>query len=271
MSANARLHDLLPWFVSGKLVPAEAEAFRGHLESCAACRDDLAVVRRLKAELDEHGAALLEDHPTPDALVGTVLSEIDGDEAAQVQRHLALCATCELEGQWVTGEATVEAAERAPALAPAPSFWVRHAAWGWTLSAAAALALVVVPLIAKLRGSVNASPGGMLKPAIVAPTVLGEGSSNVFKLGAGDAGVVLVLEVDLLPAAFPITVEVTDSTGKAVYHRAGISREYLVRELHLLVPCERDACGPGSYVARIRGSNGGDELSFPFEIQGQAE
>jgi hypothetical protein len=47
-------------------------------------------------------------------------------------------------------------------------------------------------------------------------------------------------------------------------HREGVGRDYLVRELHLLVPCRRSECRAGAYVAHIRG--GGEELSFPFEI-----
>jgi hypothetical protein len=263
MMDTGQPHDLLPWFASGKLRAAEAEAFRAHLDGCATCREDLSWVHKLKAELDQQGAALLEEHPDPDALVGTLLGEAGPGEAARVRRHLALCATCELEARWVAGEAAVDEPVAVPS--SAPGFWTRHAAWGWGLAAAAVLTLAV-SLPSALRGPGAAQPPGVFKPAVVVPTLLAEEDRNVFDLGPGDAGVLLVLEVDLPAEAFPVDIEIVASDGEIVHRQAGTGQEYLVRELHMIVPCGRQQCGAGSYVARIRGSAGTDELSFPFAI-----
>src|SRR5579863_5708380 len=42
---------LLPWYVAGRLEPADAERVTRHLERCAICRDDLAHERTLRALL----------------------------------------------------------------------------------------------------------------------------------------------------------------------------------------------------------------------------
>jgi hypothetical protein len=263
MRAAGAPHDLLPWFASGKLRADEAAAFRTHLAGCASCREDLSAVEKLRAEIDEHGAAVLEDHPDADALVGTIRGEVEPGEAARVRRHLALCSTCELEARWVAGEAAIDEPGAVVTPAREARFWVRHAAWGWGLAAAAMLTVAV--LVARSGGEPESARSvAMLKPAVVVPTVLAETRKNVFELGPGDAGVVLVLEADLPPSAFPVDVEIVNGAGTTVVRRTGIGRDYLVRELHLLVPCGRAECEAGSYVARIRGA--GDELSFAFEI-----
>jgi len=258
------MHHLLPWFLTGRLREEETVAFRAHLEACPTCRDDRAWVEKMRAEVETHGAAVLEDHPDPDALVGAVLGEGEGngEEAARVRRHLALCPTCELEARWVAGDAVV-----ATRPGTAARFITRHAVWGWTAAAAASIALVaVLTTTGRLRETVP----GLLKPAVVVPALraLGAPQSNVFTLGPDDAGLELVLEADLPPEDFPIDVEIVDGSGRKIYERSGIGREYLANEQYLLVPCLRDRCSPGSYVARIRGTAGGERLELSFEIRG---
>lgn len=256
------MHHLLPWFLTGRLREEETAAFRAHLDACSTCREDRLWVEKMRAEIDTHGAAVLEDHPDPDALVGAVLGEVDGEEAARVRRHLALCPTCELEARWVAGDAVVgELSVRSP------RFLTRHAGWGWMAAAAASVGIVALLAIPR-RGPEG--PAEMLKPAVLMPALRAPAEGNVFTLGAGEAGLELVLEADLPPADFPVEVEVVDQAGRTVYRRSGVGRDYLVEGtengIHLLVPCPRERCSPGSYLARIRGKGGGEPLEFPFRI-----
>jgi anti-sigma factor RsiW len=43
--------ELMPWYVSGALEPAERARFETHLGGCAACQAELAIERRLHAEV----------------------------------------------------------------------------------------------------------------------------------------------------------------------------------------------------------------------------
>ena len=53
-SEHDAVQELLPWFVTGTLSPAETERVEAHLAACEACREDLAFERKLA-----HGVASL--------------------------------------------------------------------------------------------------------------------------------------------------------------------------------------------------------------------
>src|SRR5262245_13938703 len=103
-----RLHDRLPWYVSGTLGEEESRQFAGHLGGCEACRKELIVLEAMKRELEEHGDDLLRDHPPPEKLAAAILEDaeepLSADEAASVRRHIAICATCAEESSWLRGE-----------------------------------------------------------------------------------------------------------------------------------------------------------------------
>jgi anti-sigma factor RsiW len=46
-SEHDAVQELLPWYVTGTLTPAESERVEGHLADCEACREDLAFERKL--------------------------------------------------------------------------------------------------------------------------------------------------------------------------------------------------------------------------------
>ena len=88
--ASDRSHDLLPWYANGTLGEDESRAFREHLRQCEACREEMDAIEQIRSELEQHGEALLEEHPTSERLVATVSGELKGPEAATVRRHIAL-------------------------------------------------------------------------------------------------------------------------------------------------------------------------------------
>ena len=63
MITPSRIHELLPWYATGTLNETETLEFRDHLSGCEDCREEMATVEELKAELEIHGKAYLDDHP----------------------------------------------------------------------------------------------------------------------------------------------------------------------------------------------------------------
>lgn len=76
---------LMPWLLNGTLQPAEAEALRLHLASCARCREEMDETRR--------AAEVFGAHPTADAILDLAWDRPVGD-AALVRRHVESCAEC---------------------------------------------------------------------------------------------------------------------------------------------------------------------------------
>ncbi len=64
---------LLPWYVTGRLSPADLERVSSHLQRCAICRADLAHERRVQALL--HSDTRIEY--APQAGLAKTLSRID--------------------------------------------------------------------------------------------------------------------------------------------------------------------------------------------------
>ena len=142
MTSPSRIHELLPWYANGTLSEAEAAEFRAHLPGCEDCREEMATVDELKAELETHGTAYLDDHPPAQQLVAAARGELGDDEAAKIRRHLSICAACAVESGWIAGDsaatgraAATTVSERSP--------WAGLAAWGW-VAAAAILAVAVL-------------------------------------------------------------------------------------------------------------------------------
>lgn len=79
--------ELLPWLLNGSLEPEERQAVEEHLETCEACRRELAATRE--------AAALYAAHPEPEALVSFAVGETPPGVSAQVvEAHVAHCPEC---------------------------------------------------------------------------------------------------------------------------------------------------------------------------------
>lgn len=252
------MHELLPWYATGALEADEATAFRAHLEQCAACREELRLVEKIRAEVERHGPAFLEPHPPAEQLVASVTGQLEEPLAAQVRRHVALCDACAREARWVAGEeiAGADGARVPRRLAALP--------WGWIAAAAAVLTGIALLLP---RSSDSASATRVVEYEFVRPPELAEDDRNVIRPTPGQPWIGLVFEVDFGPRAFPITIEIENAQGAVVVRKGPIARETLLQGVYLTLDCDLRDCAPGSYTASIRAAGGSEpDLSFRFEV-----
>lgn len=89
-SLHAEAVQLLPWLANGTLAAEERERTEAHLESCAACREELALWRDMSAELARAEESAPAPHPVQlERLLGRlefgVVEAEDPDELGSVE------------------------------------------------------------------------------------------------------------------------------------------------------------------------------------------
>jgi hypothetical protein len=91
--ASARHPERLPWFVSGRLDGAELAAIERHLETCDACRAEVAALRSMYRSIHREAPTA---HISPERLVAyhTRDPELSECESRLVEEHLRKCHTC---------------------------------------------------------------------------------------------------------------------------------------------------------------------------------
>ncbi len=262
------MHELLPWYANGTLEPSEAAAFERHLADCADCRRELDLLKKLRIEIERHGAALLGDHPTPEQLVGSLHAEegeVDPVEVEAVRRHLALCSSCGQEARWASGDE--EARSPGPPRRPSRSARPTLTAIGWGALAAAAMLLLAVGLFLDR----SPSPGGgtgVTFMALVEPTQRGASDVPEIVVAPDADRIHLLLPVDLPPDGFPATLEVMDARGRVIHRDETVDPENLYRGAFLLFSCRRTDCPDGRYVARLVPSGAPDApTEYPFRLR----
>jgi len=255
-SAQGTIHELLPWFMTGTLEPTLAEEFREHLSGCEPCRDEMAMLKALRGELEEHGAAFLDDHPSSERVVGAVRGELADEDAAGVRRHLALCSICAEEASWVAGEAvfgdpTIQE-RRVPRIGRA---------WSWAAGIAAVLVLGSIPwfLVPRPEGPRT----GVVEVHHLESSRRGSPHSNVFARAPGEP-LRLILQVDLPAESFPLRLTLVDGNDRTVRTQSEVTA-LLDGYLHYV--CTGADCPIGSYSLQVYESGGTDPaLTFDFEV-----
>lgn len=266
MEGDPRIHSLLPWFVAGTLAADEAERFRAHLGSCSECARDLTMLERVRDQVERHGPAFFETHPTAERLVAFVDGTLPEDERGAVREHVALCATCALEHDWIDGRATATRESRSvrrPKGAPAPAT-KRGPAWREAALAVAAVVATIAFLFAwSDRGGAPRS-GGVHTPTFLSGTE--RAATPTVRTPDGEP-VRLLLEVDLPESAWPVALRIADAAGDTVATWDGVESDALLEDLYLYVECAADACEAGrSYAVTVRDASGTAELRFPFSV-----
>ena len=263
MTGEEQIHELLPWYLTRTLEAAEAEAFRDHLAACPRCREEMAVLKKVRDAAQKHGPAFFSEHPEADRLVAAIRGELNESEAAEIRQHLALCVTCATESRWITGELTadVEVPRQPGGEARAEPRRVRG--WRLPLTAAVAALVLVGVLVTVPRGSYT----GVVHGHYLTPTERGSGEAVLVSRPTGGAPLVLVLEVAYPPSAFPVEVEIVDDAGRPVIDDVSAQHEDLFEELYLILKLDPRDFPTGSYTVRVRPSAGGlPQLESRFEI-----
>lgn len=94
---------LLDEYAAGQLDAARRAAVEAHLQVCPACRGILRIAVDLRRAASEAGEALVSDHPAAESLASYALADggLPIAEAASIQAHLEVCATCRREADLV--------------------------------------------------------------------------------------------------------------------------------------------------------------------------
>lgn len=82
--AHEEAQELLPWLANGTLTGAELERVQAHLQTCADCRTELALLHTLRAA--GPGAAAVGD---PDAALARLLPQLEAPDPLPVQPAVA--------------------------------------------------------------------------------------------------------------------------------------------------------------------------------------
>lgn len=151
MKCNAAI-ALLPWFLNDTLADDEKAAVRGHLEACAACRQELEDTRE--------AWRIFGAHPRPEDLTALALARAGIADALEpgrrplLERHLEQCAPCREETQLVWESHQHFLGNEGAALSTAPVVGAIDASPvpandnrpgpAWRLAAAAAMVLTLV-------------------------------------------------------------------------------------------------------------------------------
>jgi putative zinc finger protein len=254
-------HELLPWQLNGTLTPEERARFEEHLPGCSRCTAEIEFLRRLQEQIRIHGEAFFSAHPTADTIVAGALKELDGPQAAELRRHLDVCATCTTEIQIIQeGQRSIGGGSAASLLRGRG--WRR--ALPWAVVAGAVLA-ILIPLWQKLQPSLPRS--GPISATYLEPPQRAGGVNRV-EVAQGAALFQLVIPVDRDEKGAPISLEIHDSSGKMILGRGPLKDFY--RDRFLLVLCERSEFPDGDYTVTLRGPAAA-EIEIPFQVRSQPQ
>jgi hypothetical protein len=80
-AAHRAAFDALPWLLNGSLGAAEREAVQAHVQSCAACRDELDMLGALRVAGQDSNAPVLD----PERGLARILPRLDARPAPKAQ------------------------------------------------------------------------------------------------------------------------------------------------------------------------------------------
>ncbi len=276
----------LPGYVAGRLGPAEREEVARHLAECGECRELEDSIREMASGIREGGEAIFEPHP-PERILrrigqGEAVPERDG-----IDRHLKLCATCELEVEaW---RADTGGASSSAAVLREP---IRRREARSTMSFGLGLAaglVVGVSLAILLRSALlpkgDARPTRIVEtapppsPAAVLLRVLpaalrGESKAVRWEIGRTEKWIAVGVPL-ALPGRFdektPIRFELASREGAgatSVALAAGEARRHLAASdlVSLMFPADRLVPGRYDFTVRTE-SPGGPEILYRNEVE----
>lgn len=291
MSDHEGLKSDIPAYVASRLEGERRRQLEEHLPGCGECSERVSTLRGFTSVLREGGEEMFAPHPDVLALRAYARGERAAD-SSRIARHVASCATCELElSAWKFRdlmEQTQPAAlrESAPRTRPVRS--------GFGLFPAMSLAAgVVVGVGVSILFHLGAAPGvpapgsagelvqvaanwsGPAQLFILSSQVRGEEAVATWKLAADQPYVLLAVRPpvpDSAGADDPYRFEIRGASGQAVWSSdlsAALIRQQLESSEVITFPIPAATLAPGRHEFRfvsLRPADGQPPLEIPFEI-----
>ena len=272
------VHELLPWYVSAALDPEETAAVKAHLPGCDACRKEMEFLRALQQNITAGGEEFLAPHLAPADLVTEVMEGLPGPKGAEVRRHLSLCSTCAVEARIVrhsiaswpaAGDEAADSlptdgrsGDESPGSPPPLAIPGRRGIRPWAFAAVVVLA---ISLPIWWKASQEPSRTG-LAPAHFVGLPERDAAGAVIRLSAAEEIFQLVLPVETSAQDFPISLAVTDESGRTILVRDDVDASHHYRDRFLFVICDRQDFPDGNYRVTIRTRDAARPLEFPFRV-----
>lgn len=284
MPDHEELQNDIPEYLASRLEREARQRLERHLRECEACAERVRTGRGLVSAMRAGGEEIFSPHPSEVALRAYALGERTAERAA-IARHLATCATCELEvSAWKFREEASRRGLAAAAPRAAEPRASRHRIHPLSL-AAGLLVGVGVAVLARLG-----LPPELPAPPTAAPAAEWSGAAPLFVLesplrGAegpatypieGDAPYVLLAVQPALPEGAPdasvYRFAILDAGSHAAWSAdltASRIRRLLETSQVVTLPVPSRDLAAGRYALRVTAASEPGApplLEIPFEI-----
>jgi hypothetical protein len=259
---HEELQSSLSEYIEGRLPAEEHRFLEAHLDACEECEEILSDLRSLREIIARNRDALFDEHPGPELLIRHLGGE-DHPERERVERHLSVCASCDLEATPLQTGAR-------------PS---RHAGRGSAFRLLEAAALIVAGLllgllVAQVRHRSASAWEGPIDLPVLERTTRGREPMTRIRVRPGQSSFVLAVPVDIdadLDATEMVRLTVLGPDGSTVYsllepaawYRAVTDRSGIVP---LSIRSDRLPAGTCRVVITAAGAPGGREAVLWFQV-----
>ena len=202
-------------YLARRLPEAESSQMDAHLAMCDDCEDLVSSLRVFGDAVARHGDALFDPHPAPGDLERVARGEPVHD-MERLQRHLAVCAACQLEMEGPPSPARSEGRSAPATPVAATPLWVRAGKAASLLAAGLAAGLLLDVLVERRQPSWN----GPIDLPVLNRMTRSEAPITRILARPGQKALVIALPLEApgdRPETETLQLQVLATDGSAVY------------------------------------------------------